>query len=184
MDPGTSVGPSLQSECDMRLMQLSGMAVLAVVTLVAAAGAETIVRRVPLPANVASPGDVREFIEEIAALSPTVQRQLAVIAAAPARVVVRVTGAPMPAMSRALTTIRKYEAGFIDAEIVLPVNSDQVELLAHELEHVVEQIERVDLAALERAGLAWRDRLGVFETERAHAAGHAAASEVENAPRH
>lgn len=163
---------------------MAAAVILNVVVSADAAAGETTVRRVPLPVNVTSQADVRELIEETAALSPTVRRQLAAIAEAPARVEVRVTGAPMPAMSRARTTIRKYEGGFIEAEIVLPVNSDRVELLAHELEHVVEQIERVDLAALERAGHAWRDALGVFETERAHAAGRAAAAEVDAAPRH
>lgn len=168
----------------MRSMRLSGMAVLAVVTLAAAAGAETTARRVTAPANVAMEADVREFVEEAAARSPTLRRQLEAIAGAPAYIDVRVTGAPMRAFSRATTTIRRYESGYIRAEVVLPVNGDQVELLAHELEHVVEQIERVDLAALEREGRAWRDASGVFETERAHVAGRAAAAEVEHAPAH
>lgn len=164
----------------MRWMRIAGVMLNLAVFAVPAA-AETVARRAAAPANMTMDGDVREFVEEMAALSPTLRRQFAVIAAAPARVDVRVSGVPLPASSRALTTIRKYESGYLHAEISLPVNSDQVELLAHELEHVVEQIERVDLTALERAGQAWRDSWGVFETERAHAAGHAAADEVERA---
>ncbi len=56
-------------------------------------------------------------------------------------------------------------------------------LLAHELEHLIEQLERTDLAALARTGAAHRGRDGAFETRRAISAGRRVAGEVlNNAP--
>ena len=65
------------------------------------------------------------------------------------------------------------------AEIDLPVIG-LAELLAHELEHVIEQMEGVNLARLAReyAPLVSRDEVGAYETARATAAGRAAAAEV------
>jgi hypothetical protein len=139
-----------------------------------------------LPAKVLVDEELRQEIEELVPLSPTLRRQLAVIAAAPVRVEVRVSAVPalvMPGMSRAETTIGRYESGYIKAVVVIPAGLDFVELLAHELEHVVEQIEGVDLEALARTREASRNAGGVFETIRARDAGLAAADEVEKAVR-
>lgn len=168
----------------MRAVSITLLAVLSVVAPAAAGGAGTPaepVRRVALPPTVAIDESLRDRVEAAIALSPTLQRQLAVVAGAPAIVEVRASLAPLPAFRRAEATIDRYESGLIRARILLAPNVDFVELLAHELEHVVEQIERVDLAALARSGLASRDAAGVFETARARDAGRAAAREVEQA---
>ena len=86
---------------------------------------------------------------------------------------------PLPGFRRAETTIKRYEAGYITAEIIVPPGLEFFELLAQELEHVLEQIEGVDLAALIRRGLATRDASGIFETARARDAGLSAALEIE-----
>jgi hypothetical protein len=137
--------------------------------------------RTPLPANLILEDSVRQWVDEAVALSPTLRRQLAVLDGAPVVVDVRVTLAPFAPFRRALTTVRRYEFGFLRAAVLLPSSTDFVELLAHELEHVVEQIEGVDLAALVRTGRATTDIDGVFETVRAREAGRAAALEVEQA---
>lgn len=170
----------------MRAVTITLLAVLSVAAPAAAGGAGTPaepVRRVSLPPTVAIDESLHDRVEEAIALSPTLQRQLAVVVGAPAIVEVRASLAQLPAFRRAEATIDRYESGFIRARIQLPANADFVELLAHELEHIVEQIERVDLAALERSGLASRDSGGVFETVRAREAGRAAAREVEQATR-
>ena len=64
-----------------------------------------------------------------------------------------------------------------------PQRADLTELLAHEFEHLIEQLDGVDLKALARDGEARRLADGAFETDRAMAAGQQVAGEViENAP--
>ena len=61
----------------------------------------------------------------------------------------------------------------------VPAGTLFAELLAHEFEHVLEQIEGVDLAALAASsGAARQVEAGVFESERARAAGRAVAGEL------
>lgn len=161
-------------------------ALLAVVTLassIAATTPEEPARRVPLPANVVIDAAIRDEVEELVALSPTLARQFAVVGAAPAKVEIRVSLARLPAFRRAEATISRYEAGFVAAQITLPPSADFAELLAHEIEHVVEQIEGVDLRAIARTGGATQDVSGIYETVRARDAGRAAAHEVEQALR-
>jgi hypothetical protein len=169
----------------MRWIPIATISILSVLVFASSGGAGTPDEqaRVPLPLNVAIDQSLRGRLEERVALSTTLQRQFGVIAGAPAVVEVRVSLAPLPAFRRAETTISRYDSGFIRARVVVPPGVDFVELLAHELEHVVEQIERVDLAALARTGGATQDPDGVFETARARDAGRAAASEVEDAMR-
>jgi hypothetical protein len=84
--------------------------------------------------------------------------------------------------TRARSTVRRFDSGMLDVEIELPLPSaDFVELLAHELEHVTEFIDGIDLRALARN----RDRHvierrsdGAIESDRAYAAGLAAAAEA------
>jgi hypothetical protein len=68
--------------------------------------------------------------------------------------------------------------------IELPFGGNYVELLAHEFEHVVEQIDGMDLRALARNGTGEVVQLsdGAFESARAREAGRAALSEVEQSP--
>jgi hypothetical protein len=113
--------------------------------------------------------------------SPTVQRQCQLIAVAPhVRIAVRLQVGRLPG-GRAAATISRYEAGALFAEIRLPVSVDLIELLAHELEHVIEQMEGINLAQLadERQNGVARLADGAFETRRAQAAGRAAAHEVD-----
>ena len=72
---------------------------------------------------------------------------------------------------RAETVIRRYESGALRAQVVLSFGDDYVELLAHELEHVLEQVEQVSLARQLSTGEAWMTPAGAFETARAQEAG-------------
>lgn len=135
-------------------------------------------RELAIPANVTMHRSLRTEVEDMVAVSPTLRRQFAVIAGAPARVEIQVSPAQRRGSRRAETAITRYRFGFIEAMVSLPPGVDFVELLAHELEHIVEQIEGVDLAALARDGRATRDRTGIFETDRAHEAGRAAVREL------
>ena len=52
----------------------------------------------------------------------------------------------------ALSTVRKHEWGAMLVDTTIFVPTDLVEIIAHELEHVCEQMEGVDLPALSGAG--------------------------------
>jgi hypothetical protein len=86
---------------------------------------------------------------------------------------------------RAESVIRRYSSGLLLAVVLLPPGGDHVELIAHEFEHVIEQIEGINLAALARSGsMAARHRDdGSFETTRAQHAGLAVSAEVRLAVR-
>jgi hypothetical protein len=100
--------------------------------------------------------------------SPMFRRQCLRLAAAPhLAVVVRITH-PTNAAPRARTQIRR-EGGQLSANVEINPYGPFAELLAHELEHIIEQLDGIDLAAksnVARSGV----RLcadGTFETSRA-----------------
>ena len=84
---------------------------------------------------------------------------------------------PAGATSRARTSFRLDEWGALAAEIEIRSAPDLTELLAHEFEHLIEQLDGVDLQALARKGEARRLSDGAFETDRAVAAGQQVAGE-------
>lgn len=98
--------------------------------------------------------------------SPTFQQQcLRIAATAVLRVRVRI--AKDLQGGRAETTIRHHDTGALRADVVLLFGEDYVELLAHEFEHVLEQVDRVSLAHEVSAKRAWVTPTGAFETLRA-----------------
>ena len=139
--------------------------------------------RYEIPENLHVGGDMREVVAALLARSPTLRAQCARIAATPrARIVVEVTGNRLGAQARARATARRYDSGLLTVVIELPAMAiaDYAELLAHELEHVIELIDNVDLAELmkQRSAGVTKTSEGLFETTRAQAAGKAAAAEM------
>lgn len=134
-----------------------------------------------VPGNLSMENGFRPIVEKAIAQAPTIRRQCATIAAAPhVRVVVRLQLGRLLGGARAQATITRYEHGALFAEIHIPVCVNQIEMLAHELEHVIEQIEGVNLAQRVEVRGSGVSRMadGAFETKRAEAAGRAAADEV------
>jgi hypothetical protein len=141
---------------------------------------------VDVPYNVPSNIQVGDFLKPsvrtLLDKSQTFRRQCDVIAAA-RMVRILLVAVPEPRLStapRARATLARHAYGLMRAVIEMPLTGDHRELIPHELEHVIEQIEGLDLAALARAG---DDRVtevadGVFETARARAAGRAASREA------
>jgi hypothetical protein len=128
------------------------------------------------PVGNISVDDVLEpLVSTLLAKSPTFRRQWAMISASR---LVRVTVRARPGLeafgsTRAKTQVSRYAHGAIRATIEVPGATDLTELLPHELEHVIEQLDGLDLRALARrheGGVAEVGR-GVFETARARAAG-------------
>ncbi len=115
--------------------------------------------------------------------SPTFRSQCDRIAAA-RHVRIALTVAHGPATERARTTLNRYEAGAIRAEVVLHFGEDYRELLAHEFEHILEQMDGVNLREEVARGRAWVLDGGFFETRRAFAAGVQALRECDGVHAH
>jgi hypothetical protein len=117
------------------------------------------------------------------AQSPTFRAQCERIAATPW---VRVTLAMTTGLgeARARTTIFRFSAGALRAEVVLQFGQDYRELLAHEFEHVLEQLDGIDLRLEAQHGRAWLLGSGAFETRRASEAGRRARRECELSDAH
>src|SRR5262245_62000830 len=133
-----------------------------------------------LPSTVRVDPMLEPIVADLLARSAIVRRQCGIFERVSAlRIDVRLVQ-KMPAMTRARATARRFEFGLLSVVVEIPLGGNYAELLAHEFEHVVEQIERIDLSALARTGseAASEPDSGVFETTRARDAGLAAAAEV------
>ena len=122
------------------------------------------------------------LVEQLLRRSPTVRRQWQAIGASR---LVRVSLIASPLLrestaTRARTAVSRYAFGAVRAVVELPSAVDITELLAHELEHVLEQVEGLNLPALAKDGSSGVQALarGVYETDRARNAGLAALREV------
>lgn len=132
-----------------------------------------------LPANLHVANSYRAWMMDLIARSPTLGRQCEVITSA-SHVQIYLES------SRHLTGCCRARANFtrdgrsIHVVIEIPMTADFPELLAHELEHVVEQIEGVNLRAMAGTPRSGVREVGtnVYETSRATRAGRAAAGET------
>ena len=99
------------------------------------------------------------------------------------RVLIRIDPALRERTFRARTTFARTAAGSLVARVDISLR-DPIEWIAHELEHVVEQLDGLRLPALadEFRGV-WRSTGNMFETTRAIEAGRAVVAEVRRARR-
>lgn len=137
---------------------------------------------VSTPVNIQIDPLLKPVVAKLLQQSPTLRRQWQAIAAAP---ILRVMLVSTPVLretpsARARTEISRFTFGAIRAVVELPAVVDITELLPHELEHVIEQLEGIDLAALARRNSSGVQEVsrGVYETSRARNAGFAALREV------
>jgi hypothetical protein len=131
-----------------------------------------------LPSNIDA-GMLQPTVIELLQRSATFRQQCRRVASAQVlRVTVRVSRY-VEVGARGETVINRYEAGALRAEVTLGFGEDYQELLAHEFEHILEQVDGVDLRAEMASGRAWRTRSGAFETRRAFDAGVHARQEVD-----
>jgi hypothetical protein len=132
---------------------------------------------------------LRPVVTDLCRRSPTFRRQVARLADQPDLVVtVRAVSFPATAQWRAQTTIQRVEGRVTLADVrVQPGDSRSIaELIAHEFEHVLEQLDGVDLAQwIGRSGvrrLGTERRIDPIETERARQVGQLVAGEYRAAP--
>jgi hypothetical protein len=138
-----------------------------------------------LPANIAVSSMYRAIVDRMLEQSPTFRRQCARIGTATA-LSVQIEPDPSTAVERpqATTTIARFEYGRMRAVVRLRASTRSAELIAHEIEHILEQLDGVDLPARARlqAGdvrVASIGRLAVYETTRAVAVGQRVMRELD-----
>ena len=139
----------------------------------------------PLPLNLIVTDIYRPLVESMRRRSPTFRRQCARIAAARHLLIEikpeRPRGAGHP---QGFTEIRRYQHGRILAAVRIPSSFRVPELIAHEIEHVLEQLDGVDLrakASLPSSGVRICECGGgtTYETSRAVSMGLRVARELE-----
>jgi hypothetical protein len=133
-----------------------------------------------LPANIALPVGHRDLLRRMWQRSPTFRRQCARIAGAPELLVRVIVTGPGPVGSGCAKTTLRRAGTVLEADVQLGCVAKVVELVAHEFEHIIEQLDGVRLADVgERApSLVKVSGQGTFETRRAIEAGRAVADEV------
>jgi len=120
----------------------------------------------PWPCRLIPASKVRSVIEKGMERSETIRRQCEELAAA--RAVVVLEWGAMDSLSHARTEM-KVRDGVVVARVKLPPFGDNIVLMAHELQHVIEQTRGLDLRAeAERPGSGvWRSFGSYYETQAA-----------------
>lgn len=134
-----------------------------------------------LPHNIRIDRHILQRVRKMLQRSPTFRDQCRRLAAAPwVHVGVKLDPRVFETRSyRAVSVIQRPQPNLLIAMITLQVLTDPAVWLAHEFEHVLEQVENIDLEALaDRKHAAWRVGSHMFETQRAIAAGEAVVAEV------
>jgi hypothetical protein len=124
---------------------------------------------VETPPNLTVPSGYHQAIGTMLERSPMFRRQCLRLAAASHLAVVVKMLHPNSGGARARTQIRRADGGLLIASVEINPYLDFTELLAHELEHVIEQLDGIDLAAkaaVARSGVR-NCADGTFETSRA-----------------
>lgn len=134
-----------------------------------------------LPPNLVIPSRIEPVVERMWQRSPTFRRQCARLTSAPRLTVAITVGqAPDVSSSRAITHVVSKAGGRLEATVHIRTPDDLVELIAHEIEHIVEQLDGVDLQKRTTDGdgsvIFTEDR--AFETRRAQETGLKVAREV------
>ncbi len=134
-----------------------------------------------LPDSIALEDGLQPVVQSLLERSPKFREQCRALAAAPRlHATVSVSYRSGIGATRARTSFRQNHWGALAAEIEIHSALELTELIAHEFEHLIEQLDGVDLKALSREGEARRLADGAFETDRAIAAGQQVAGEVLN----
>jgi hypothetical protein len=144
---------------------------------------EAIPRQLAPPPNLVVTAMYRPLVEAMLRDSPTFRRQCVRIAAEP-ELTVHLTFSPPPARSdrRASTRLTRNAKGHLTAVVDIEPFQDTQELIAHEFEHIIEQLDGVDLAAraaLPYTGVTALDHNAtIYETTRARRMGLKVVSEI------
>lgn len=130
-----------------------------------------------LPTNLHVDEPYRDLVQRMWHHSPTFRRQCARIAAEPRLTVVVGQGLTRSG-ARAVTRLTRGAAGRDEATVIIGLGGDPAELIAHELEHVVEWLDGADYLGHSDDVKTVAPRELVFETTRAIEVGQVVASEM------
>jgi hypothetical protein len=154
--------------------------VAAVATPCRAAGGDTTLPAASLGSVQFAP-ELRAYVDRMLAHSATFRAQYQRVVEHPG---VIVSGRFDPTINertfRALSTIRRYDSGLLVVSMAISPSAHVDEYIAHEFEHILEQIEGLDLPELARrhsAGI-WFSGPSLIETSRAVRAGRAVSDEM------
>lgn len=132
-----------------------------------------------LPPNLSAAAVFKPYLDLMVRTSPTFRSQCKRLGAAPSvRVQLRLEDPQRRPSFRARTVLSREKGVVVAAYIFLYPSPDAVELIAHEIEHVLEPLDGVDLEAHVGSGNVWKREDGAFETRRATEAGVRVAREV------
>jgi hypothetical protein len=133
-----------------------------------------------MPDTVQIDGALRRPVQAMLRQSPTFREQCRRVAVTRLLYVrVRLNGTLVDYRYRARTRIRRFVSGVIIAEVEIRPPGPPEEWIAHEFEHVLEQVDRVPIVELAgKSRGVWRTAEQMFETERAIRAGRAVAGEL------
>jgi hypothetical protein len=145
--------------------------------------AEAIPTQLASPSNIVVSPMYRQVVEAMLRGSPTFRRQCLRLAAEPAlTVILDMNPHEQRSDLRAKTHMTRNAKGHLSAVVQIMPLQDIEELIAHEFEHIIEQLDGVDLAArarLAQTGVTDTGRRGdMFETMRAQRMGLKVASEL------
>jgi hypothetical protein len=125
-----------------------------------------------LPAAIETNADLRRHMESMLERSATFRQQCLRLEAPRLRVRIQRDPSLVDKPYRAITIISRSVDGDIVASVMIGSFGDPTEWLAHEIEHVLEQIEGIDVRGLVHARRgAWPSADGALETIRAIRAG-------------
>lgn len=135
-----------------------------------------------IPPNLEISSPYRGLVANMLRQSPTFRRQILRIAGA-ADLTVRLQWVPAPWLggARAITQFSRESTGHLSANVSIVRQEKDVELIAHEMEHIIEQLDDVDLrakAGQPDSGVRAFEGTRVFETNRATRMGVQVAQEV------
>lgn len=144
--------------------------------------ADAVPSQLALPPNLIVTPTYRPVVESMLRHSPTFRRQCVRLAGEPRLTVhLKIDWPSSRANVRAQTRITRQRGGHLMAEIDIFPLDDDVELIAHEIEHVIEQLDDVDLparAGMPDSGVRALSSDAVFETTRAVRVGRKVTGEV------
>ncbi len=133
-----------------------------------------------LPSNLSVPGALRPLLEEVLRRSPTFRQQVQKLRHAPhVRMAIRYGDVSTWHVLRAESVVSRYEWGALQVDTTLYTARDVIEVIAHELEHVCEQIDGLDVRQLSQRRHSGVYTVGQhFETQRAIVIGRQVAREA------
>jgi hypothetical protein len=134
---------------------------------------------VALPPNLTAAPVFQPFLDSMWRSSPTFRRQCSrLVAAQDLRIVLHLEELQRRPSFDARTVFVRQAGVLVAARVFLSVSPAAAELIAHELEHVLEQLDGVDLAAHVGSGNVWKREDDTFETRRATDMGRRVAREM------